>query len=1202
MPNINRFHIQSIAGNIGQHWLLTCADVSTLLFLYQQATGNICSCGKAHTRPCMEGRPPSTTGTPAATPWTEQQLQEHYTIAPPITNQPGGIHVLTPRTGTSPFDFNMQMLASAAQMRGVNAAGPTLPYQFDSRVGTNRVMDLPEPVSPHINANATDATDSPLSASTPASTSVTGAMTSAGLDTMKTTESVTAADSTNIIDGVKRRSATKRLGAHGLPPPTPHSTGSERSATMSDQAEGGAATAQGPAQIAETRQKGHCKATPKHLLSQNPKAIASRARRAAESRRAGKKQNHLPSSSATTSATPVNLEMRDLVSSTVTQALSDRAEPFRAVTPTKRAAACNTEDEESVSLTAKRPRTTPRGQISNDQYVRQQIPLESTAAPLPLSPANAVFHPSTGRAVSAKSVADIAMYSQGSEDLDWTKCKDAAERQKLQRIIAGRKRRGPEADRASKKVRISETEALASTREICKSTESRSLRSRERIVHEGDDRDGVESAEETGDLIERNRALAEPARAASSGRYTAQSLADIAKYSRGEDLDWTKIDDPVERKAVRHIVSDRKRLDPDAVRSRPISDRDALAIAKKRTVAHSVTIASTVPDARADDDTQSKSDQHSEDEDEDHNSALDDQALAKPVSRSIVTARPLSAQSSADIVKYSLAGEDLDWSKCHNISERKRMQNLIHRRKCDDKKAKKANKTRKAKPIIPGDGTLKAVEPIEDADTVQVAHEEGEDEDAEDAGIEDEEADVAVAEDEQAENQEAEYEEVEDQEAEDQEAEVEEAANENEEADVAAPEDDEADVEEVVNDNGRIGNTAYNTPNPESLRSDEVQTIDFVGGTFSEQEYVQDLRAILDRICKSKSNAFYTRQCRRIGALLAVASSPKSGEMLIKTTSEQAAKVVETNFYFPGPLVTYGQQPMPLQTQHQFFGEYYDETVQVHVQDPSARVAKYEPRVRIVNIATVKARFSQPVIGTPWNVLELAAHCDDGIRPAFLNNEDCTLLTKLKLPCTGETASRLGFTEGFQEVEKWVLAAQAGALTEPHQDSHGYSTYITVNQGYVGFGWLSNPTDDERAAWSNAHDTYTGGRWRYVILRPGTTVYFPAGTIHFVFRHPAAGNTLAFGGHVLRCSQIVRWIKVLRAEQVNGNITNEDLSVSAPRYLDRVENFVKQAQKSGKEEMWGGKGAIEEFLMLKQVFDAQAARNEKRLKKAGRRA
>ncbi|KAK5731807.1 hypothetical protein LTR17_011019 [Elasticomyces elasticus] len=381
------------------------------------------------------------------------------------------------------------------------------------------------------------------------------------------------------------------------------------------------------------------------------------------------------------------------------------------------------------------------------------------------------------------------------------------------------------------------------------------------------------------------------------------------------------------------------------------------------------------------------------------------------------------------------------------------------------------------------------------------------------------------------------------------------------------------------------------------------KNIDFTSGTFEDEDFVEDLKAILYKIGNSKSKTFSANQCRRIGTLLSVATPPKSGELKRAYTHEEAAAAVQANVYFNGPLITHNQQPMPLQTQQQFFEEYYDDDIDVYVQNPSAPVPKNEPRVHKVSMKIVKTRFSKPVPANspPWNMLELAAHRDDGLRPAFLNNEDCSLLTKLKLPSSGETANRLGYTEGWKEIEKWCLCAQAGALTEPHQDSHGYSTYITINQGIVGFGFLSKPTEEEREAWSQNHDRYIGGRWRYVVLRPGMTVYFPAGTIHLVFRHPKAGNTLAFGGHVLRCSQIVRWMKVLLAEQVNEFITNEALSLSAPGYISRVEKYVKQALKDGKEEKWGGKDAIEEFLSLKQDFEAKAVEIAKALRKKSKR-
>ncbi|KAK3116150.1 hypothetical protein LTR53_003759 [Teratosphaeriaceae sp. CCFEE 6253] len=386
-----------------------------------------------------------------------------------------------------------------------------------------------------------------------------------------------------------------------------------------------------------------------------------------------------------------------------------------------------------------------------------------------------------------------------------------------------------------------------------------------------------------------------------------------------------------------------------------------------------------------------------------------------------------------------------------------------------------------------------------------------------------------------------------------------------------------------------------------SERFDELEDIDFMSESFSDQDYVDSLKQVL-RLKSADKSGFYARQCRRILTLLNVATPPASGEALLLSTGDAAAKYLAPSKYFPGPMILQNQQPLALQTQEQYFEEFYNDSVKVWAQDPAARVSQNEPHVREVAMGTVKSRFAKPVEGAPWNLLELAAHREDGLRPAFLNIEDCSLLTKLKLPSSGESASRFGYTEGFKEVEKWTLCAQAGALTEPHQDSHGYSTYITVNQGTVGFGWLSNPTSEERAAWSANHDRYIGGRWRYVLLRPGHTVYFPAGTVHFVFRHPDAGNTLAFGGHVLRCSQIVRWIKVLLKEQTQSTITNEELSVSAPQYLTRVEGFVKQALKNGREEKWGGRDAIEEFLGLKVDFMAQATRHAKSRKQGGRKA
>jgi hypothetical protein len=341
---------------------------------------------------------------------------------------------------------------------------------------------------------------------------------------------------------------------------------------------------------------------------------------------------------------------------------------------------------------------------------------------------------------------------------------------------------------------------------------------------------------------------------------------------------------------------------------------------------------------------------------------------------------------------------------------------------------------------------------------------------------------------------------------------------------------------------------------------------------------------------KSRAKCFGHRQNEAILDLLRNAKPATREEMLFLTGAE-AAQFLAPGAFHNGPILTEGQQPMPLQRIEDFLGEFYDEDSKVFVQDPSVTFSGNSNFVREVTIGAVKKRLLLGKSkGRPWNCLELATHVEDGLRPAFLAGEDSRLLTKVKLEHAGagETAGRRRYPQGYKEVEKWALLAEAGALTEPHQDSHGYSTYITVNQGAIGFGWLSYPTDSERAAWNKDQDV-PGDRFRYVVMKPGQTVFFPAGTVHFVFRLPlgaGGGHTLAFGGHVLRCSNILHWIRTLIEERASPNVTNEDLTSSAPGYLNQVEKFVRQARENGTVGKWGGAEAVEEFLRLKEAFMA----------------
>ncbi|KAK0727627.1 hypothetical protein B0T26DRAFT_603930, partial [Lasiosphaeria miniovina] len=63
----------------------------------------------------------------------------------------------------------------------------------------------------------------------------------------------------------------------------------------------------------------------------------------------------------------------------------------------------------------------------------------------------------------------------------------------------------------------------------------------------------------------------------------------------------------------------------------------------------------------------------------------------------------------------------------------------------------------------------------------------------------------------------------------------------------------------------------------------------------------------------------------------------------------------------------------------------------------------------------------------------------------------------------------------WKNVLEWVLLSEGGHNTAPHMDSHGFATWITPQEGSVGFGWMSCPTEEERNSWIADPHYYTGG-------------------------------------------------------------------------------------------------------------------------------
>lgn len=273
--------------------------------------------------------------------------------------------------------------------------------------------------------------------------------------------------------------------------------------------------------------------------------------------------------------------------------------------------------------------------------------------------------------------------------------------------------------------------------------------------------------------------------------------------------------------------------------------------------------------------------------------------------------------------------------------------------------------------------------------------------------------------------------------------------------------------------------------------------------------------------------------------------------------------------------------------------ENLDRQVSVQVPSRSCMGDSFESR----DLEEVRDRFlgSRPAdksleeMDDPWNILDLRSPIPAAVLPQFLTCENCQLLPRLRdevlNPSRAErdTATREQWNE-WRDVLEWVLLSQGGHNTSPHTDSHGLGTWITVQEGLFGYGWLSRPTPDERAGWMADPQGYTGGRWCYLILEPGQTVFFNSGTVHFVFRLRSE-PTLALGGHILQWTGIERWLQVVAAQMRNPHITNEDMEWSAPKYVRLVARLVEMRLRNGRVMELGGEPAIRRLLTLLKDFD-----------------
>lgn len=290
------------------------------------------------------------------------------------------------------------------------------------------------------------------------------------------------------------------------------------------------------------------------------------------------------------------------------------------------------------------------------------------------------------------------------------------------------------------------------------------------------------------------------------------------------------------------------------------------------------------------------------------------------------------------------------------------------------------------------------------------------------------------------------------------------------------------------------------------------------------------------------------------------------------------------------PIFTEGQQQFRWTKQSrpivQLFRRMEDFTREVSVQIPSHDfdVPSYETK----SLSEICERFlgGRPSLD-PWNILDLRSPLPPTILPSFLTGENCLLLSRIRDSLLeGHSAERTkGNREDWNEwtdLLEWVLMSEGGHNTAPHMDSHGWSTWITIQEGHFGFGWLSRPTDEEQDAWMKDPLEYAGGNWRYVILKPGQTVFFPSGTVHFVFRLHAE-QTLALGGHLLQWTSLQRWVQVILYQLKNPNITNEDLGQAPLKYIRIARRLAENRMATSRVGTMGTMDNVQMFLALATV-------------------
>jgi hypothetical protein len=205
-----------------------------------------------------------------------------------------------------------------------------------------------------------------------------------------------------------------------------------------------------------------------------------------------------------------------------------------------------------------------------------------------------------------------------------------------------------------------------------------------------------------------------------------------------------------------------------------------------------------------------------------------------------------------------------------------------------------------------------------------------------------------------------------------------------------------------------------------------------------------------------------------------------------------------------------------------------------------------------------------------WNCLDMSPAMP-GTQPSFLyrGRNDALRWHAVRRINAGNSAGRSNLSLSKDNAH-WMLLAQSGAITLPHEDGFGEDSYlINHDDECIGYGWISRPSYPERRLFSSKL-IVPQEKARFNVLRYGEGVFFQAGTIHFVFRLPFSKNTLVFGGHTLRWSGIENSLKVALRHLTHPNATNESLQKHNLLIFTEIKSMLEHQSMDSIEIEWVG--------------------------------